>query len=154
MYRRDFIKLSIATATASAYAPKLPTPSAAVVPVHWASPSGLMIETFAPATGAPLARRVTKTSVFCGLSFTVMPRLVTWIRLARVNVQTGSVDKRRFVGLPVPGAAAMIAGLALAYSYFEFESPRALCARKTARKRCTSCISIELTWSCPTSACR
>jgi CDP-diacylglycerol---serine O-phosphatidyltransferase len=49
------------------------------------------------------------------------------LRLARFNVQTGSVDKRRFVGLPVPGAAAMIAGLALAYSYFEFESPRALC---------------------------
>jgi CDP-diacylglycerol--serine O-phosphatidyltransferase len=49
------------------------------------------------------------------------------LRLARFNVQTASVDKRRFVGLPVPGAAAMIAGLALAYSYFEFSSPRALC---------------------------
>ncbi len=49
------------------------------------------------------------------------------LRLARFNVQTGSVDKRRFVGLPVPGAAAMIAGLALAYSYFELESPRTLC---------------------------
>jgi len=30
------------------------------------------------------------------------------------------------VGLPVPGAAAMIAGCVLAYSYFEFESPHAL----------------------------
>jgi CDP-diacylglycerol--serine O-phosphatidyltransferase len=50
------------------------------------------------------------------------------LRLARFNVQTGTVDKRRFVGLPVPGAAAMIAGLALAYSYFELESPRTLCA--------------------------
>jgi CDP-diacylglycerol--serine O-phosphatidyltransferase len=50
------------------------------------------------------------------------------LRLARFNVQTGSIDKRRFVGLPVPGAAAMIAGLALAYSYFELESPRTLCA--------------------------
>jgi CDP-diacylglycerol---serine O-phosphatidyltransferase len=49
------------------------------------------------------------------------------LRLARFNVQTGSTDKRRFVGLPVPGAAAMIAGLVLAYSYFEFSSPRALC---------------------------
>ncbi len=49
------------------------------------------------------------------------------LRLARFNVQTGSVDKRRFVGLPVPGAAALIAGITLAYSYFEFESPRALC---------------------------
>jgi CDP-diacylglycerol---serine O-phosphatidyltransferase len=48
------------------------------------------------------------------------------LRLARFNVQTGSTDKRRFVGLPVPGAAAMIAGSVLAYSYFEFESPRAL----------------------------
>jgi CDP-diacylglycerol--serine O-phosphatidyltransferase len=48
------------------------------------------------------------------------------LRLARFNVQTGSSDKRRFVGLPVPGAAAMIAGCVLAYSYFEFESPHAL----------------------------
>jgi CDP-diacylglycerol--serine O-phosphatidyltransferase len=48
------------------------------------------------------------------------------LRLARFNVQTGSTDKRRFVGLPVPGAAAMVAGIVLAYSYFEFESPRAL----------------------------
>ena len=36
------------------------------------------IETFAPRTGAPLSRRVTKTSVFCGLSLTVIPRFVTW----------------------------------------------------------------------------
>ncbi|HEY6418285.1 MAG TPA: CDP-diacylglycerol--serine O-phosphatidyltransferase [Candidatus Binataceae bacterium] len=50
------------------------------------------------------------------------------LRLARFNVQTGSIDKRRFVGLPVPGAAVMIAGIALAYSYFELESPRTLCA--------------------------
>ena len=50
------------------------------------------------------------------------------LRLARFNVQTGSVDKRRFVGLPVPGAAGMIAGVVLAYSYFEFNSPRTLCS--------------------------
>jgi CDP-diacylglycerol---serine O-phosphatidyltransferase len=50
------------------------------------------------------------------------------LRLARFNVQTGSIDKRRFVGLPVPGAAAMIAGTVLAYSYFEMKSPRTLCA--------------------------
>jgi len=49
------------------------------------------------------------------------------LRLARFNVQTASADKRRFVGLPVPGAAAMFAGLVLAYSYFELNSPRALC---------------------------
>jgi CDP-diacylglycerol--serine O-phosphatidyltransferase len=50
------------------------------------------------------------------------------LRLARFNIQTGNVDKRRFVGLPVPGAAAMIAGTVLAYSYFEMKSPRMLCA--------------------------
>ena len=50
------------------------------------------------------------------------------LRLARFNIQTGSIDKSRFVGLPVPGAAMMIAGSALGYSYFEFDSPRMLCA--------------------------
>lgn len=50
------------------------------------------------------------------------------LRLARFNVQTGSTDKRRFVGLPIPGAAAMIAAMALAYSYLELDSPRMLCA--------------------------
>jgi CDP-diacylglycerol---serine O-phosphatidyltransferase len=49
------------------------------------------------------------------------------LRLARFNVQTASADKSRFVGLPIPGAALMIATTALAYSYFEFESPRMLC---------------------------
>ncbi len=49
------------------------------------------------------------------------------LRLARFNVQTGRVDKNRFVGLPVPGAAILIAGSALAYSYFELSSPRMLC---------------------------
>ncbi len=49
------------------------------------------------------------------------------LRLARFNVQTASADKSRFVGLPVPGAAVMISGLALAYSYFELDSPRMLC---------------------------
>lgn len=50
------------------------------------------------------------------------------LRLARFNVQTGTADKRLFTGLPVPGAAAMIAGVVLAYSYFEFNIPRTLCA--------------------------
>jgi CDP-diacylglycerol--serine O-phosphatidyltransferase len=49
------------------------------------------------------------------------------LRLARFNVQTGSIDKRRFVGLPVPGAAILISGTVLAYSYFELKSPRMLC---------------------------
>jgi len=48
------------------------------------------------------------------------------LRLARFNIQTDTVDKNRFVGLPIPGAAAMIAGTALSYSYFELASPRAL----------------------------
>jgi CDP-diacylglycerol---serine O-phosphatidyltransferase len=50
------------------------------------------------------------------------------LRLARFNIQTETVDKNRFVGLPIPGAAAMIAGVALAYSYMELESPRMLCS--------------------------
>jgi CDP-diacylglycerol--serine O-phosphatidyltransferase len=50
------------------------------------------------------------------------------LRLARFNIQTDTVDKNRFVGLPIPGAAALIAGTALAYSYFELASPRALTA--------------------------
>jgi CDP-diacylglycerol--serine O-phosphatidyltransferase len=48
------------------------------------------------------------------------------LRLARFNIQVASTDKRRFTGLPVPGAALMIAGLVLAYSYFELHSPRVL----------------------------
>src|SRR3984893_18477620 len=48
------------------------------------------------------------------------------LRLARFNVQTASSDKGRCGGLPGPGAAAMIAGCVLAYSYFEFDSPHLL----------------------------
>ena len=43
------------------------------------------IDTLAPSTGSALSRRVTNTSVFCGLSFTVRPRLVTWTTVARVR---------------------------------------------------------------------
>jgi CDP-diacylglycerol---serine O-phosphatidyltransferase len=50
------------------------------------------------------------------------------LRLARFNIQTETVNKNRFVGLPIPGAAAMVAGVALAYSYMELESPRMLCS--------------------------
>lgn len=51
------------------------------------------------------------------------------LRLARFNIQAGTTaGKTRFVGLPVPGAAAMIAGLLFGYSYFGLDSPRALCA--------------------------
>jgi CDP-diacylglycerol--serine O-phosphatidyltransferase len=50
------------------------------------------------------------------------------LRLARFNVQATSADKSRFVGLPIPAAAGVIAGLVLAYSYFEFEWSRTLTA--------------------------
>ena len=61
------------------------TPSAPVVPVQCRLLSRLTIDTFAPATGAALSRRVTNTSVFCGLSLTVTPRFVTWTRDARTG---------------------------------------------------------------------
>lgn len=79
------------------------------------APAGLMYTWALKPLGAIAA-------VICGL-YVVCAAL----RLARFNVQTGSADKRRFTGLPVPGAAALIAGCALAYSYFELSSPRALC---------------------------
>ncbi len=43
------------------------------------------------------------------------------LRLARFNVLAASADKRRFVGLPVPGAAALVASSVLAYSYLELD---------------------------------
>lgn len=33
------------------------------------------------------------------------------LRLARFNIQVGTVDKRYFVGLPIPAAAAVVAGM-------------------------------------------
>jgi CDP-diacylglycerol--serine O-phosphatidyltransferase len=49
------------------------------------------------------------------------------LRLARFNIQSATtMDKRRFTGLPVPGAAVVIAGSVLAYSYFELDLPRLL----------------------------
>lgn len=35
----------------------------------------------------------------------------TALRLARFNIQTGQIDKRYFIGLPCPSAAALIAGM-------------------------------------------
>ena len=81
-----------------------------------AAPAALVYAWAVRPLGAPAA-------VVCGL-YVVGAAL----RLARFNVQVGSVDKRRFVGLPVPGAAAMIAGIVLAYSYFELNAPRTLTA--------------------------
>jgi CDP-diacylglycerol--serine O-phosphatidyltransferase len=63
-----------------------------------------------------------------GIGITGLFVICAALRLARFNVQTATADKSRFVGLPVPGAAAMMAGLVLAYSYFELDSPRTLCS--------------------------
>ncbi|MBW7473115.1 CDP-diacylglycerol--serine O-phosphatidyltransferase [Marinobacter sp. M216] len=41
------------------------------------------------------------------------------LRLARFNVQIGSVDKKYFVGLPSPAAAACVAGLVWCFHLFE-----------------------------------
>lgn len=40
------------------------------------------------------------------------------LRLARFNVQTGHVEKRHFIGLPIPAAADMIAATVLVYYFF------------------------------------
>jgi len=40
------------------------------------------------------------------------------LRLARFNVQIGTVEKRHFVGLPIPAAAGTIAATVLLYYYF------------------------------------
>ena len=68
----------------SAVSGAIAMPSAPVVPLQNTLLSSRTIETLAPATGAPVSRRVTKISVFCGLSLTLMPRLVTWTSEARV----------------------------------------------------------------------
>ena len=65
------------------------------------------------------------------------------LRLARFNIQVGTVDKRRFVGLPVPGAAAMVAGLVLAYSYFELNSARLLSGFSAPLTLALACLMIS-----------
>ena len=80
-------------------------PSAPVVPVQWIWLSSRTIETRAPATGLPSSRRVTKISVLCGLSLTVMPRFVTWIIEARTrSLRNGA----RSIGSPSRTAAQTI----------------------------------------------
>ena len=57
------------------------------------------------------------------------------LRLARFNIQAGTIGgKKRFVGLPVPGAAAMIAGLLFGYRYFALDRPHLLCAGMAVAK--------------------
>ncbi len=43
------------------------------------------------------------------------------LRLARFNVQTGTIDPKRFNGLPIPGAAAMMATTVLFFYKLELE---------------------------------
>jgi len=40
------------------------------------------------------------------------------LRLARFNVQTNQIEKRNFIGLPIPAAADMIAATVLVYYFF------------------------------------
>jgi CDP-diacylglycerol--serine O-phosphatidyltransferase len=65
------------------------------------------------------------------------------LRLARFNTQVGTIDKRRFAGLPVPGAAMMVAGLVLAYSYLEFNSARLLNAFAAPLTLALACLMIS-----------
>ncbi|MDX1590202.1 MAG: CDP-diacylglycerol--serine O-phosphatidyltransferase [Oleiphilaceae bacterium] len=48
------------------------------------------------------------------------------LRLARFNTQIGSVDKRYFVGLPSPAAAALVAGLIWCFHWLEPSLPLAV----------------------------
>ena len=51
------------------------------------------------------------------------------LRLARFNVQTATADKSRFVGLPIPGAAMMIASTRRWHTATSNSTRRACCAR-------------------------
>ncbi len=46
------------------------------------------------------------------------------LRLARFNIQSGTVDKRYFIGLPSPAAAAVVAGMVWVGSEFDFSGKR------------------------------
>lgn len=66
------------------------------------------------------------------------------LRLAKFNIQAGTTGgKTRFVGLPVPGAAAMMAGLLFGYRYFALDSPRALCVIMAVLTLVLACIMVS-----------
>ncbi len=44
------------------------------------------------------------------------------LRLARFNVQVNTVESKRFVGLPIPGAASMVAATVLLFHHFGWPS--------------------------------
>lgn len=48
------------------------------------------------------------------------------LRLARFNVQFNSSESKHFTGLPIPGAAGMIASLVILYHHFKMDLPEPL----------------------------
>ncbi|MFZ1643587.1 MAG: CDP-diacylglycerol--serine O-phosphatidyltransferase [Candidatus Contendobacter sp.] len=67
----------------------------------------LIMYTWALGAMAGMGPFLSKLGWLAAFFYTVMAAL----RLARFNVQIGSTDKRYFIGLPSPSAAAMMAGL-------------------------------------------
>ena len=66
------------------------------------------------------------------------------LRLARFNIQSATTaGKTRFVGLPVPGAAAMIAGLLFCYDYFAFDFPRVLSVLMAVVTVALACVMVS-----------
>jgi len=66
------------------------------------------------------------------------------LRLARFNVQSGSIDKRFFIGLPSPPAAALIA--AMVWTGYDAESSRQLAVLAAL---VTSCLGILMVLNVP-----
>ncbi len=65
------------------------------------------------------------------------------LRLARFNVQAPSADKRRFAGLPVPGASMPVAAAVLACSYFELDLGRGLPVLMAPLSLVLSCLMVS-----------
>ena len=57
------------------------------------------------------------------------------LRLARFNTQVGKADKRYFIGLASPAAAALVAGTVWAFSDFGSRAPGCLPRRPAGRRR-------------------
>lgn len=48
------------------------------------------------------------------------------LRLARYNVQMGSAEKKSFTGMPIPGAASVIAATAIFYNQMDWSATKSL----------------------------
>lgn len=48
------------------------------------------------------------------------------LRLARYNVQMGSTEKKSFTGMPIPGAASIVAATVIFYNKMDFSSEKSL----------------------------